>query len=110
MNPDSLRVAALLFKWPHDAGMTLDGFDSAEKFLDAHADAWKADIGMWKDAERHVDRLEAKNAALRQRLEVAEQTLGNLAAGDLRGAAREIAVNEAANIRAALASLPEVTP
>ena len=40
--PAQLRIVALLFKWPHDPGETIGGFDSAEKYLDATADAWAA--------------------------------------------------------------------
>ena len=59
--PDSLRSLAEARK--NECGRMV-----YEEMLGA-ADAWQADIGMWKDAERHVDRLEADNAALRERLE-----------------------------------------
>jgi hypothetical protein len=114
--PDSLRT---LFK-RSTAKRGEWNLSMLEVALGLYADAWEAQLGAWEQERNVSDTLAADNAALREklvlavvardlaelRLEAAEQTLGNLAAGDLRGAAREIAVNEAANIRAALEVKP----
>lgn len=63
--PDSLRALAHSIS---ELAPNVDLFDLA-------ADAWDADYGMWKDAKRHVDRLEDDNAALRYRLEAAERAI-----------------------------------
>ena len=89
--PDSL--------WALGERIDPNGNSSTATAIYAHADAWEADIGMWKDAERHVDRLDADNAALRERLEnIEEAAIVTRDTGDWTA------------LTAALASRPEVTP
>jgi hypothetical protein len=66
MTPDALK--AQLASWRNRFIST----DEFKECVISCADAWAGDVGMWKDAERHVDRLEKRLEAATEGMVLAE--------------------------------------